>query len=152
MRGACSAGAERKKGQTRPLVERSGIHLTIEPGSPSACGLVIEQFLREVAHSQILQLPLLALGAQACALALNLEPHQRNCFHFPISSLWGARPSQCAGPMGGSPKKFFTLLDLCVSSLRRGHANLLCIVPILTDDPRRESTRIDFRYHASKRK
>ena len=24
----------------------------------------------------------------------------------------------------------FTLLDLCVSSLRRGHANLLCIVPI----------------------
>ena len=32
-----------------------------------------------------------------------------------------------------------TLLDLCVSSLRRGHANLLCIVAILTDDPRRES-------------
>ena len=36
-------------------------------------------------------------------------------------------------------KKFGTLLDLCVSSLRRGHANLLCIVPILTDDPRKES-------------
>ena len=35
--------------------------------------------------------------------------------------------------------KLFTLLDLCVSSLRRGHANLLCIVPILTDDPRRDS-------------
>jgi len=34
----------------------------------------------------------------------------------------------------------FTLLDLCVSSLRRGHANILCIVPMLTDDPRREST------------
>ena len=32
-----------------------------------------------------------------------------------------------------------TLLDLCVSSLRRGHANLLCIVPILTDDLRRGS-------------
>ena len=30
-------------------------------------------------------------------------------------------------------KKWVTLLDLCVSSLRRGHANLLCIVPILTD-------------------
>ena len=29
-------------------------------------------------------------------------------------------------------KKFGTLLDLCVSSLRRGHANLLCIVPILS--------------------
>ena len=26
-------------------------------------------------------------------------------------------------------------LDLCVSSLRRGHANLLCIVPILSDVP-----------------
>jgi len=29
----------------------------------------------------------------------------------------------------------FTLLDLRVSSLRKGHANLLCIVPISTDDP-----------------
>ena len=36
-------------------------------------------------------------------------------------------------------KELFTLVGLCVSSLRRGHANLLCIVPILTDDPRRES-------------
>jgi len=42
-------------------------------------------------------------------------------------------------PSKEPPKKLFTLLDLCVSSLRRGHANLLCIVPILTDDPRRES-------------
>ena len=38
-------------------------------------------------------------------------------------------------------KKFSALPDLCVSSLRRGHANLLCVVPILTDDPRRESVR-----------
>jgi hypothetical protein len=41
-------------------------------------------------------------------------------------------------------KKLFTLLDLCVSSLRRGHANLLCIVPILTDDPRRESESVAY--------
>ena len=33
--------------------------------------------------------------------------------------------------------KLLTLLDSCVSSLRRCHANLLCIVP--TDDLRRES-------------
>ena len=33
----------------------------------------------------------------------------------------------------------FSLLDWRVSSLRRGHASLLCIVPTLTDDPRRES-------------
>ena len=43
----------------------------------------------------------------------------------------------------------FTLLDLCVSSLRRGHANLLCIVPILTDDPRRESDRTSHNCHVS---
>ena len=34
--------------------------------------------------------------------------------------------------------KLITLLDLCVSSLRRVHVNLLCIAPTLTDDPRRE--------------
>jgi len=34
-------------------------------------------------------------------------------------------------------KNGYTLLDLSVSSLRRGHANLLCIVPILTDVTRR---------------
>ena len=34
-----------------------------------------------------------------------------------------------------SQKNGYTPLDLSVSSLRRGHANLLCIVPILTDDP-----------------
>jgi len=27
-------------------------------------------------------------------------------------------------------EKFDTILDFCVSSLRRGHANLLCIIPI----------------------
>ena len=33
-------------------------------------------------------------------------------------------------------KKFGPFLDLCVSSLeRKGHANLLCIVPILSDVP-----------------
>ena len=38
-------------------------------------------------------------------------------------------------------EKLFGLLDLCVSSLRRGHANLFCLVPILRDDPRRAHTR-----------
>jgi len=37
-----------------------------------------------------------------------------------------------SGQIKGSKKKFDTVLDFCVSSLRRGHANLLCIVPILT--------------------
>jgi len=42
--------------------------------------------------------------------------------------------------------KLYTLLDFCVSSLRRGHANLLCTVPSLTDDPRRESSCGGARY------
>ena len=50
-----------------------------------------------------------------------------------------ANPPERTQPQSFLPKKLFTLLDLCVSSLRRGHANLLCIVPILTDDPRRGS-------------
>ena len=37
-------------------------------------------------------------------------------------------------------KKIGFLLDICLSSLRRGHANLLCIVPILTDDCLRNSS------------
>ena len=59
-------------------------------------------------------------------------------------SLHSLRPQSLLGDTTGS-YKLFTLLDLCVSSLRRGHANLLCIVPILTDDPRRESrgTQLD---------
>ena len=48
----------------------------------------------------------------------------------------------CVEYVVANEKKLFTLLDLCVSSLRRGHANLLCIVPILTDDPRRESREV----------
>ena len=42
----------------------------------------------------------------------------------------------------------FALLDLCVSSLRRGHANTLWIVPSLTDDPRRESVKIVWLFRA----
>ena len=41
--------------------------------------------------------------------------------------------------LAGGWEILFTLLELCVSSLRRGHANILRIAPMLTDDPRRES-------------
>ena len=47
--------------------------------------------------------------------------------------------------MSEMPKNCDTLLDVSVSSLRRGHANLLCIVPILADDPRGVPTLIFFR-------
>ena len=54
---------------------------------------------------------------------------------------WGGVEIKRGGG-GQTHKKSSTLLDLCVSSLRRGHANLLCIVPILTDVPRKESKEI----------
>jgi len=38
------------------------------------------------------------------------------------------------GPAYNAKKKWVTSRSI-MSSLRRGHANLLCIVPILTDDP-----------------
>ena len=38
--------------------------------------------------------------------------------------------------------EWFALLDLCVSSLRRGHANLRCAAPIAADDPRRECDNV----------
>ena len=38
------------------------------------------------------------------------------------------------------PKKFWNHFSIfCVSSLRRGHANLLCIVPILSGVPKNET-------------
>ena len=39
----------------------------------------------------------------------------------------------CTNDASHSQKILEPFLDLCVSSLREGHANLLCIVPILTD-------------------
>ena len=72
------------------------------------------------------------------------------CLHTPppfCLPLPGVRtaPVECDGTAGFvvGLQKNSTLLDLCVSSLRRGHADLLCIVPILTDDPRRESSSVN---------
>ena len=65
------------------------------------------------------------------------------CQRSPLPRSSGAPrswPDVLAGWLdGGHNIQLFTLLDVCVSSLRRGNANLLCIVPTLTDDPRRES-------------
>ena len=56
---------------------------------------------------------------------------------------WAPSLREGKGPGQGSTTyegtHMFTLLDLCVSSLRRGHANLLCIVSSLMDYTRRES-------------
>ncbi len=48
------------------------------------------------------------------------------------------QPTKSTGPTS-LQKNFDTTLVFCMSFLRRGHANLLCIVPILTDDLRRGS-------------
>jgi len=49
-------------------------------------------------------------------------------FHLLLAPVSGSRTNTLHAK---SPTTYF--LDLCVSSLREGHANLLCIVPILTD-------------------
>ena len=64
-------------------------------------------------HSTVAWSP---LGSQTLATEPNTEQHP---LHYKVSLVG---------------KKWY-ILDLCVSSLRRGHANLLCIVPIFTDDP-----------------
>ncbi len=46
----------------------------------------------------------------------------------------------------GWKKKFGPFLDLCVSFLRRGHANLLCIVPILSDVSEEPRGDVHFQY------
>ena len=61
------------------------------------------------------------------------------CFPNP-----GSIPAVFLGAALGPQKNLVTLLDLCVSSLRRGHANLLCIIPILSDDLRGESKKNGF--------
>ena len=48
----------------------------------------------------------------------------------------------CLQGLWGYGYELFTYLGACASSLRRGHANLPCIVPVLTDDLRRESNRV----------
>jgi len=76
------------------------------------------------------------------------RPGIQKCVYFAdtgISTVWacavhGSEPTR---HLRSPVQILFTLLDLCVSSLRRGHANTLCTVPILTDDPRRESIRAD---------
>ena len=69
---------------------------------------------------------------------VSLDETHQIVFPF-LMCTFPAGSSLAIGCICTTPKKLFTLLDLCVSSLRRGHANLLCIVPILTDDLRRGS-------------
>ena len=57
-----------------------------------------------------------------------------------------AKEAQILRDHRGRKKKFGPFLDLCVSSLRRGHANLLCIVPILSDVPKDELLCFASRY------
>ena len=75
---------------------------------------------------------LVAFWAATFTFAVVTRFAQWSCATASFTLLWAQRVTD---------KKMFTLLDLCVSSLRRGHANLLCIVPILSDDPREESAK-----------
>ena len=80
-------------------------------------------------------------NAQMCTcrfVRINFAQSARKCEYLCVS-ICACHCCAGAAMLAHCAKKLFTLLDLCVSSLRRGHANLLCIVPILTDDPFRGS-------------
>ncbi len=77
---------------------------------------------------------------RACVGILLWEARARQATQRVADSLPRHKRQRLTQPSGC--QELFTLLDLCVSSLRRGHANLLCIVPILTDDPRRVSNTL----------
>ena len=74
---------------------------------------------------------------QACSLkAPSVDLTRPTCFTSRC-----LREAQYLPPAGKlhEPKNLSTLLDLCVSSLGRGHVNLLCVVPNQTDGRRWES-------------
>ena len=102
-------------------------------------GKVNQKFANEVAHSQSLQ-------CTFCQMSITLFFTDLRCDLAFGGCLWLVLVLVLWNQMEKT-KKMFTLLDLCVSSLRRGHANLLCIVPILSDDPRRASTQTHTNTH-----
>ena len=55
-------------------------------------------------------------------------------FQTSLSFLYASSAAEALCLKATSKDLLGTLLDLCVSSLRRRHANLLCIVPILSED------------------
>ena len=94
------------------------------------------QWVTSLTQANRLNLDCAAAFCACCTLNSQPMPQSSICSPRLVS---GMAPTLQGGSSKRNKKKLFTLLDLCVSSLRRGHANLLCIVPILTDDPRRES-------------
>ena len=91
-------------------------------GTPARVARVRAEYPNQLDYSGFCPLPFDQLSPTALSLSLSLSPPK-------------VRPV-------AMDKKISTLPDSCVSSLRRGHANLLCIVPSLTDDPRRESVSL----------
>ena len=85
---------------------------------------------------------------QGCiGLAHITMPHRVTHAHASISVTADKCPMPSFTPYPHyQPQKILEpFLDLCVSSLREGHANLLCIVPILTDVA--EATQTSQTYH-----
>ena len=101
----------------------------------------LQHFLRGELLASTLQYGLRALSCKTWAILLRPQPtahrpsphapRRGNCTH-------ALTTKHCIQEKILSEMED-TLPDLCVSSLRRGHANLLCVVPILSDVPRRES-------------
>ena len=73
----------------------------------------------------------LPLGLESsCDVQLGFSDIQ---FHMIFDVCWASIAGLGGNRETKSCMTLFSLLGLCVSSLRRGHANLLCIAPILTE-------------------
>ena len=74
------------------------------------------------------------------SMTVHIRKDQATASRATVAMFWRAtatnETSQTSFSRNFCKKKLCTLLDLCVSSLRRGHANLLCIV--LRGYPRNE--------------
>ena len=79
------------------------------------------------------RLPALLVTAKNSTTWLN------QCHHSGLCCITHTHSIKFLGRELHRVRKLGTLLDLCVSSLRRGHANLLCRDHFSSDDPRRES-------------
>jgi len=99
---------------------------------------VVERWIPDPAVGGSIPSSLILCSLRAVPALLLAFQHSRTEAYSVVQTdtLQSAAATSAPVPPRNNQTKSAILLDLCVSSLRRGHANLLCIVPIFTDDHR----------------
>lgn len=103
-----------------PQSMRVGRHANMEDSSPSTVGAMMLWISQEAKHHGLMSPP---AGKWAPTSLGGLEP--------PAFRLTAERADQLRHRDLWHPSKIWNTSWICVSSLHRGHANLLCTVPIL---------------------